>query len=190
MQIGEQSNPGVILIPPRPGSYLAAGMAYKVASGLCGPIEVRPQHTEELIRQGWRKEADIQAAAATRHAAVVAKQRDFTVPARPIPVGDPVVRVLPPSGGKFRVMSANGRLYNGQDGGTQDVPACDARALCANGWILLGVLGTAENRPKRSVVNDRRFEGEDGCNWAARVEVIFDGLNWRNCFSGEIVPNQ
>ena len=83
-------------------------------------------------------------------------------------------------------MIVQGRTYDGRKGDPQEVPHSDARVLCANGWLWLGTLGSAADRPKRPVLGDRRFEGDPGASMAARREVIFDGIAWRDVSTGKV----
>ena len=176
------------MVPPQSGTYLAdQGLAYKATGGQS--VAVRPQDVDALASQGWQSEAILQAQEQTRRANQAQAQRYGEAPGRPLIVGEPLDRVLPPSGGPHRILTTLGqRTYDGRSGQPQDVPKSDARMICANGWLWLGTIGTAEDRPKRALQGDRRFEGEPGCSFAARREVIFDGLAWRDVFTGEVNP--
>jgi hypothetical protein len=63
-----------------------------------------------------------------------------------------------------------------------DAPESDARALMSNGgWMILGQVGTTEERPATAKQGDRFIDA------TLEVEVIFDGTTWRHPVTGEEV---
>ena len=101
---------------------------------------------------------------------------------RPIPVGDPIQRLLPPPSGPYQTLTTNGRTYDGTSAAPQDVPQIDARILAANDWLPVCAVGTPADRPPRASYGDRRVE--------AGRDLIYDGTPrthaWRFVDTGEI----
>jgi thiamine phosphate synthase YjbQ (UPF0047 family) len=90
-----------------------------------------------------------------------------------------VTRVLPPVTGNTSVR-ANGRLYVGVVGITQDVNDWDAQILIANGFLSLGMVGTTAQRPTNpppgTVWNDL----------TTGFAVVFDGKQYRHHQTGSV----
>jgi len=75
-----------------------------------------------------------------------------------------------------------GRLYSAASALVVDAPETDARTLAANGgWMLLGQVGTREERPPAPRRGDRFIDT------SVEAEVIFDGAAWRHPATGEEV---
>jgi hypothetical protein len=98
----------------------------------------------------------------------------------PLPAGGKILRLLIPSGSKHAAQTIFGRSYPAPDGPILDAPEGDARALAANGgWMILGQVGTTEQRPSEPRRGDRFFD-----LWV-EAELIFDGATWRHPFTGQ-----
>jgi hypothetical protein len=96
-------------------------------------------------------------------------------------------RVLPAPRG---VPSVNtfGRIYTGVPGTTQDVPDQDAQILGANGWIILGLVGTTSQRPVNiQTCPTQPFPSQEFFDTTLGAWIIFDGLTWRNVTTGAAV---
>lgn len=165
--------------PPHTGTFVVGAMAYQAQIG--SVIPVRGEHVEALRAQGWVSEMENTAqpvaglpSAEELKAAREAQRRESFLP---VPTWDPIVRVLPPLEGPYRILEVQGRRYDGTKPGPQDVHAFDARVLLANGWTRLAVVGRPEDRQRYPAREERRIEG-------AR-ELIFDGAAWRDVVTGE-----
>lgn len=82
-----------------------------------------------------------------------------------------IFRVLPPAGGA--TVSVNARVYKAASGVPLDVPDFDAAELEANGWTILGVVGTTAQRPASPV------KGKPFIDTTLNKTVFHDGGAWR-----------
>jgi len=100
----------------------------------------------------------------------------------PLAPGEKDLRLLIPKASKRVAQVVSGRSYPVPTGPVFDAPETDARALAANGgWMILGQVGTSEQRPAFPRQGDRFLD-----LWL-EAEVIFDGAVWRHPFTGEEV---
>lgn len=85
-------------------------------------------------------------------------------------------RLLPPvSPVANRNMTFNGRNYAAALGSYVDAPDFDGRVLLANGWTLLGLVGTTAQRPTVLPAGTVCY-----IDTTVGGPVFFDGATWRN----------
>jgi len=98
-------------------------------------------------------------------------------------------RVIPTASIKAQSATpANGRSYSIATG-MQDVPDMDAQVLSANGWAVLGMVGTTANRPK-ATDDDMAMAFGVGMRYidtTLAAMIVWDGANWRNVATGAAV---
>lgn len=64
------------------------------------------------------------------------------------------VRMMPPgttAKAGLTAIKTNGRSQAASPGAILDVPEGDARVLAANGWLVIGVVGTTAQRPAKGM---------------------------------------
>jgi hypothetical protein len=158
-------------------SQVVNGRTYIPAHGMA--TLVHSEDVEGLLARGWRL-ADTPPPAPPKPAppATDADLRRWY----PLPAGEKRLRLLIPSSCNRIAFTYNGRPYASADGRVVDAPESDARALAANcGWMILGQVGTTEERPAAARQGDRFLDISIG------LEVLFDGDTWRHPVTGEEV---
>lgn len=85
-------------------------------------------------------------------------------------------RMMPPSSGPRLVTTVNGRTYTGVAGTPQDVPESDRNPLNANGWLLMGMVGTTALRPAQPSYPAVLFYIDTTVN----KPIWYDGATWRD----------
>jgi hypothetical protein len=104
-------------------------------------------------------------------------------------------RLIPTPLGTARVQPTvvNGRSYTLSAGGTLDVASlADAQILVANQWCIdCGMSGTTANRPTNTVAGltgaspvDPLFVGMQYLDTSLNAHITWDGVSWRNIFTG------
>ena len=169
----------VKMLPP-PGSCanspIVNGNTYVPASGTATPIH--PADVDELLDAGWSLASTPTPPPAPMPQATAEDVRRWN----PLPRGERELRLLIPKASKRAAQVVSGRTYPAPIGPVFDAPETDARALAANGgWMILGQVGTSEQRPANPRQGDRFID-----LWV-EAEVVFDGAVWRHTFTGEEV---
>ena len=96
-------------------------------------------------------------------------------------------RVLPAPRGISPIL-VSGRNYIGVLGTPQDVPDQDAAILGANGWLVLGLVGTTAQRPLNPQSTPAQpYLNQGYYDTTVAAWIAWDGLNWRNIISGAAV---
>jgi hypothetical protein len=89
-------------------------------------------------------------------------------------------RVLPPISGTLQI-KVHGRTYTGTAGSFLDVPDQDAYVMTANGWTLVGKVGTTAQRPAAAGRGQFYYDSTLG------YTIIYDGAKWHNPADGSVV---
>jgi hypothetical protein len=87
-------------------------------------------------------------------------------------------------------MQANGRTYVPVVGTPQDLSDSDAEVLAANNWLRLGLIGTTAQRPGINAWNVGAYAAQRGSVYLDTTlgkVIVFDGVSWRDAFSGTAV---
>lgn len=149
-----------------------------IPGGNGGVTMVRPEDVEKLLAVGWRLPDPPPPPFPPYRPPTEADLRRWF----PLQPGEKRLRLLIPSSCNRVAFTYNGRPYASADGRVVDAPESDARALAANcGWMILGQIGTTEERPAAARQGDRFLDVTIG------LEVLFDGDTWRHPVTGEAV---
>lgn len=93
-------------------------------------------------------------------------------------------RVLPPPRSPAQIL-VYGRTYVGTPGIVQDVPDHDAQVMGANGWLVLGLVGSTAQRPiNAQIVPPHPFPGQEYLDTTVGAVLVHDGAVWRNKLTG------
>lgn len=97
------------------------------------------------------------------------------------------VRVLPSADVLRQSLVVSGRSYTAAPGAYLDVPVSDAAVLGANGWLVIGAVGTTGERPTRRPDGGIIMAGERFLDTTIGALLVYDGQVWRNQITGAIV---
>lgn len=92
------------------------------------------------------------------------------------------IRLLPPKSGLAATFTNNGRTYSCAANSYADIPDFDAQVAAANGWDIIGYVGTTAQRPTTN-----RFNSQPYVDTTLGYTVFFDGVVWRNPSTGASV---
>jgi hypothetical protein len=92
------------------------------------------------------------------------------------------LRLMPPAG-RANTITVNGRSYTCAFGSTIDVPQFDAAVMVANHWVVAspGGVGATAARPAAKNRSDQFQDTTTG------GMAVWDGLSWRDCYTGAAV---
>lgn len=87
-----------------------------------------------------------------------------------------LVRLLPPADARYQsIVAYSGRKFNVNPGGSVDVQDFDVSILRANGWILLGPVGTTAQRPMVMPAGFTCY-----VDTSLNKPIFHDGTTWRD----------
>jgi hypothetical protein len=163
-----------------PGSHETVHAAHGSYVPTMGtPNLVHPDDVDELLAAGWSLLHLANSAPPPPAPPVTDADLRRWFPER---AGGRKLRLLIPSACDHLSVTVFGRRYSATQALVVDAPETDARALAADGgWLILGQVGTTEERPSSPKRGDRFIDT------LFEAEVIFDGAAWRHSATGEEV---